>query len=82
LQDINQFVVGALIVELLGQVRIHLEVYTPLLDLRNNLIGRASEQEQRDVVLRQRLLRRGRGQTEPAGHYQQGGSHHHFHSQI
>jgi hypothetical protein len=64
LQGINQSVADPLVVELLGQVRIHLEVYAPLLDLLDNLTGRASEQEQRDVVLRQRPVRRGRGQAE------------------
>jgi hypothetical protein len=53
LQGINQFVAGALVVKLLGQVRIHLEVYASLLDHLHNLAtGGAPEQEQRDVILR------------------------------
>lgn len=63
LQGINQIVAGALVMELLGEVRVHLEVHAPLLDFLNNLATGASEQEQRDVVLRQRLVSRGGGKT-------------------
>jgi hypothetical protein len=53
LQGINQIVLGPLVVELLGQVRIQLEVHATLLDGLNYLVtGGASEQEKHDVVLR------------------------------
>ena len=63
LQGINQIVAGALVMELLGEVGVHLEVHTPLLDFLKNFASGASEQEQRDVVLRQRLVSGGRDKT-------------------
>ena len=57
LQGINQIVAGALIVELLSEVGIHLEVDTPLLNLLNYLGAGTAIQEQRDVVFRQGPVR-------------------------
>jgi hypothetical protein len=69
LERLNHHVVGAGIVEFLGEVGIHFEIHPALLDQADHLLrGRSSEKQEQNIIFGQRLVGRA-GATRNHAHH-------------